>query len=285
MTTTEALLWRITWTKAFPVVSQSIWSSNADDETPTSDSCADDSVWYGLAFHCLWNEFLERSKVAGWKRPLAIPSTYSLEGCTSRWSHSLGYGEITEGAVFQMMRHIRGLQRNEWGEPMGCQNIQTIADLGSGSGRVVLAVAMALQPKVAIGLEIVPAWHEFASQLWNAWNEECRLCGRENVTRLDFRCCDFTVDTEWWVHRADLVLVHGTVFEDALFEQVIAICRKTNVGTWIVSVSRPLISSKPWNGHGLEFLSEFIIEMSWGRGIAFVYMVTLNHMEQEGIIV
>jgi Histone methylation protein DOT1 len=286
---TEALLWRITWTKAFPVVAQTLWSLSAEEETREpvvngyiEEEDEDDSVWYFIAFHCLWNEAMKRSKVNvenKWKGLLPISSTYCLEPSvrTQPWSNSLGYGEITEGAIFEMAHHIRGLQSNG----IGCPNIQTVMDLGSGSGRVVLAAAVALSAQTVIGLEIVPAWHDFAAQLLHPiWNEECMLCGREDATRIDLRCCDFTVDTEWWVHQVDLIFVHGTVFEDALFEEVISICKEAKVGTWIVSISRPLVSSAPRHLHGLEYQSEWTVEMSWGRGIAFVYVVALKHTEQ-----
>jgi SAM-dependent methyltransferase len=291
--TSEYLAWRISWILAFPVISQTIFVQDDDtendllsdgDSNPNNHDC----VWHYLSFHRLWNENGNRNHAeTGCIIPLVVPpftttSTWLLQ-CEQttlhRWKNSLGYGEITEGAVFEIIRQIRSLNCSTQVEKNGarkCQNIHTVVDLGSGTGRVVLAAALALQPKLVIGLEIVPTLHDVASQISHRWNNEYKLCNHKNTTVLDFRCCDFTIDTDWWVNKADLVFIHGTVFEDELVQNVYNICKKLKVGTWIVTVSQPLVSSRRHicdhdDKLSLECISEFCVEMSWGRGIVYIH--------------
>ena len=262
--TTESLLWCITWTLAFPVISQSLLFPKAHVGCHQDDD--DDSVWYYLAFHRLWNKVSERNKM---KWEYGGKGAFPQCSLRTRWGNSLGYGEITEGSVFEIVHRIRGFQRGESGDGP-CRSIQTVIDLGSGSGRVVLAAALALRPMSMMGFEIVPTLYDFSYQLLHPWKEESMLCHSEIVTALDLRCCDFTVDADVWITNVDLIFVHGTLFEDALWDQVVSICSKVRVGTWVVSVSRPLVSSNQC--HGLVCRSEFTMELSWGRGMIFLYV-------------
>lgn len=203
---------------------------------------------------------------------------------------SLGYGEITEQAIFKILLQHIGLCR------LQATPVQTMVDLGSGTGRVVLAAAIALSPflKVAMGLEIVPELHTQALELQTLWNRKAYTvspfdCESDDdscknqldtatmaTTRLDFQCVDFTRNTEW-TKSADLVFMHCTVFEEALFVTACDLCVTVKPGTWIITVSRPLLQcfdeatvASAMPDGTFEIISELHLEMSWGRGRVFV---------------
>jgi SAM-dependent methyltransferase len=234
---TERLAWRILWTRALPTAVQTLLQDDNDN----------DDVWYDLAFRCIWRDD-NKSK---------YPDQQHRNTPPDRCSDSLGYGEITEIAVFEILHVIRQQQQLS-------NTINVVVDLGSGTGRVVAAAAIALRPALAMGLEIVPELHQRAVNLQTRWNDE-RSIHLENMTTLDFRCCDFTVDTEW-IDAAHLIFMHCTVFEEALFAKVCDLCAKVNAGTWIVTVSRPLLCRQD----AFECVSELQVEMSWGRGLVYL---------------
>jgi hypothetical protein len=241
------LLWRITWTLAFPLGAETLVGERFDDVFR--------DAWRGLAFRSVWNEG---------RNDKSCEATDKFDSPSS-WKSSLGYGEITEQSVFAV---LRGIERHS----IQPRAIECVVDLGSGTGRVVLAVAIALLPTLtsAIGLEIVPGLHQRAVQLQTKWNEE-RLflsSGVTNGSKLQFHCCDFTVQTEW-IDTADLIFIHCTVFEDALFDLTCQLCSRARPGTWIVTVSRPL-SNTPTGPATFECISDVHLEMSWGIGQIYV---------------
>jgi Histone methylation protein DOT1 len=322
--TTEYLQWCITWTLAFPVISSTLLclyqidtSENEDTVISCDDINHDDDnlVWQYIAFHCIW----KNNHHTTYQSMYTTNIQSDIENNVLIWSNSLGYGEITELAIFQIMHRIRLLQTkntgshhdnnsiNSIGKPY---EIRTIIDLGSGTGRVVLASALSLlfqqqrhqqhpfvQRKV-IGIEIVPELHNIAIQVLHEWNYEQHLLlqGNDGVniattTQIDFHCCDFISNCDTWVNYVDLIFIHGTVFEDELWEQLYhIICTNNNhtsnanagvkEGTWIVSVSRPLQSvtidsnndniTKNRRKLRLHCITELQVEMSWGCGTVYI---------------
>jgi Histone methylation protein DOT1 len=247
MYNSDWLLWRITWTLAFPFGAESLMGERFDDDFR--------DAWRFLVFRIVWSEGrIDKS----------CETTYKCDSPNS-WNSSLGYGEITEQTVFAI---LRGIERRTRPRAIEC-----VVDLGSGTGRVVLAAAIALLPTLtsAIGLEIVPGLHQRAIQLQTTWNEELLFLSSgvpSGHGKLQFHCCDFTVQTEW-IDTADLILIHCTVFEDALFDLTCQLCSRARPGTWIVTVSRPL-NNAPTGPATFECISDVHLEMSWGIGRVYV---------------
>jgi hypothetical protein len=371
------------------------------------DTCNDDYLWLSyIAFQCVWNE--TRSRIyhrlghggsgnetdKTEKAPVTATPTAVEAKCYTRWNDSLGYGEITEMAVFQILHYLNtrvlrttdqnyhhGIHYNDSHHP----HIRTVMDLGSGTGRVVLATAMAMQyhhPRpplpvvvkqpqqannVVMGIEIVSSLHNQASQIVARWNVEQQLLVSSSsiilsddsqpmagdlipssslsllpplapwfvpaaATQLDIRCGDFLENYHIWIQSVDVIFIHGTVFEDELWEHIYHMILGTRsnhfwndvpleengrngarIGTYIVSVSRPLtlpslhlpnpkrhdcLSHKSQstpataemslgingpcrhdnddNGTkvlDLQYISEFDVDMSWGRGIIYIQRV------------
>jgi Histone methylation protein DOT1 len=240
------LLWRITWTRAFPLKAESLVGERFDDNFR--------DAWRCLAFRSVWNEGRNDKSC----------ETTDKSDSPNSWKSSLGYGEITEQTVFTV---LQGIERR-----IQPRAIECVVDLGSGIGRVVLAAAIALLPTLtrAIGLEIVPGLHQRAIQLQTTWNEELLLLNGTTNGRgkLQFHCCDFTVQTEW-IDTADVIFIHCTVFEDALFALTCQLCLRVRPGTCIVTVSRPL-SNAPTGPAAFERISDVHLDMSWGIGRVYV---------------
>lgn len=286
--TTESLLWRITWTLAFPAaVKTFLHNDDSDDDD-------DGNVWHCLAFRCLWSDNNAQKTIQSNRNnsnhEILLSTNDKDHFC---WSDSLGYGEITEGAVWKILRVIQqheAQQQQRQQQPSTATNgtggvtFRHVVDLGSGTGRVVLAAALAWSPPkqsggttgvvdtntcppvvvVVTGLEIVPKLHEQAISLQTRWNETIDSDETAVTVVLDFRCSDFTVDTDW-IETAELVFMHCTVFSKALFTTMCELCARVKTGTWLVTVSHPLDMLDVF-----ECVSDLEVEMSWGRGIAYL---------------
>jgi hypothetical protein len=341
------------------------------------DHYRNDFLWLSyIAFHCIWNgepdnhssydhyhrTNCDTNRVAAAAAAAATlftppdtaaQPTHSCHQEETVWRKSLGYGEIKECSVFRILQYICQYQDGslDHNNNVVPTTIRTVIDLGSGTGRVVLASALALlsqqqQHCVApssssslqsvIGLEIVLPLHRSALQrIQPQWNREQELLPKRhqphqceqvqspqvnlytsidtNSTTLDFHCCDFTVHTDWWTQAVDLIWIHGTVFEEELWDQLYRIImgrastssssRRSGVkvGTWIVSISRPLLLQSPppttlppttlpptrlppTNMDStaedcrlyLQPISEMFVDMNWGQGIAYIQQVQVQ---------
>jgi hypothetical protein len=240
---TAYLQWRITWTQAFPtVVHTLLHDENGNDEDDDDDDLHD--VWNCLAFRCLWND--DDEKIKGQDKSRKTHKGLRIVDNDHRWIDSLGYGEITEWAVWEILQLIR--QQQSTGCCSRCARIK--------------------QPGVtkSVGLEIVPALHRRAVRLASRWNEMNPILNDDKTanTALDLRCSDFTADTEW-IETADIVFMHCTVFSKALFTTMCELCAKVKPGTWLVTVSHPMRMLDVF-----ECVSEHQVEMSWGRGLVYL---------------
>lgn len=199
----------------------------------------------------------------GIARQLELPAdpTSHRTASSSTWKDSLGYGEITAPAVFEVFHFVRSkqirlsshLHRDESHLHLDDDHHHNhnskddndglvMVDLGSGNGRVLFASCLCHYPiRKAIGLEIVPALHQEALMNYQAWNWLEPGPGLPSSTSVafDFRQADFTVDTQW-AEQAHLVWIHATVFEDALMDQLEGLVKsKCRRGTIFCLVSRP----------------------------------------------
>jgi Histone methylation protein DOT1 len=233
------LAWMQTWAKAFPSLLPVLF--------PNSDV-----LWQRLAWKTLWDEF--RSHASTDKESTDSCVSTKVEGVTG-WSESLGYGEISSEAVWHVLHLIRNqLPRTD----------AVMVDLGSGNGKVLLAAALGHTFGQLMGIEIRLHLHNEAlafQRHWDQWGMELE-CPRSTV--FDFRCADFTIDTDW-IQKADLVFCHATVFEPKLREVLQSCCEKMPVGTLFCMISEPLLDNEY-----IETMMELCLPMSWGEGRVFL---------------
>jgi hypothetical protein len=134
-----------------------------------------------------------------------------------------------------------------------------------------LAACLAYSFDKAIGLEIVPELHEEALQNWCSWNHH--LVGLEQQatsTIFDFQCADFR-DHANLIATANLIFIHATVFNDLLMEQLQTLCEACSMGTYFVTVTRPLLESSSSAGSsGIQTLESLRLDMNWGEATVYI---------------
>jgi hypothetical protein len=281
----EELGWCITWTLAFPTLLTSF----------TFGSREDNIVWQRLALHVIFGSSMTESmgRSAASMTPTFSPPPTSTTPFS--WTHSLGYGEICPESVLRILQRIPHLFGNHQNKDQHGkqQKILTVADLGSGNGKVLLTAALGLSIGRAIGIEIAPSLHAQAvtnyEEHWKYWDAGCSTIdtsttdstntGSTNTgstTVWEWKCADFTLDTEW-VELVDLIFIHATVFEPALMEQLNVLCQGCRSGTYFCMVSQPLNTARCSDAGGagsIETIDEVHLDMNWGQ--ATVYLQRKN---------
>lgn len=173
------------------------------------------------------------------------------------WSESLGYGEITAEAIFEAFRWLADLDVYP----------RSVVDLGSGSGRVLLAASLCHEGD-NLGLEIVTSWHEQALENQRRWKDMDLGVSSSSIV---FRCTDFTAETSWIKH-ADFVIVHATVFGEQLMRTLDRLCIQCRPSTYFLMVTRELPS--------LTTVCEGQLTMTWGRGKVYLQCVLPKSLTQ-----
>jgi hypothetical protein len=231
----EAIGWEVDWCRAFPTL-------------------IPDHIYNYHDLRLLaWRRLFPRAKVAS-------PSQAAKFQARKQWKASLGYGEILPETVFDVLDIIRTKKYRH-------TPIKTVFDLGSGDGKVLLANALAVPPETKlVGMEIVPDLHEKALERLQLWNDLSPL-SQDNNSRVEFLLADFTTESNMTriLTEADLIWIHGTVFEPKLFALVQDICEACDPGTLFVLISQPLEESEH-----IETLEEGWFKMSWGLSIVFL---------------
>lgn len=175
------------------------------------------------------------------------------------WMNSLGYGEMSEDAILIVIHYLVHRKKLLPTNPY-------VVDLGSGDGKVLLTCAIAMELSYALGIEIIPELHMAAISNEEHYQRYSYLIP-EKQTHFEWSCSNFTVTSNYmkWIHKADLVFVHATVFEADLMKQLNMICQLCRKNTYFCLVSKKL---EPCNI--FETIIEISLPMSWGRGNVFI---------------
>jgi Histone methylation protein DOT1 len=238
----ESIGWIVLWCKAFPSLLEEL--------------CEDEDLLHRLrplAWESIFPEHMFATKSVDTNSSTKICSTPQL------WNESLGYGEILPETVFLIMHWLKV---NDHLKRFQCSRC-TIFDLGSGEGKTILASALCCchrkNANNFVGLEILPLLDQKARDRLQKWNEEFH-----SRIPILFECDDFTKHSSRIVLNADLIWIHATVFEDALWDRVQSICHDCKEGTLFVLISKPLV------GNHIETLLSARLPMTWGEGMVFV---------------
>lgn len=232
-TLVDEIGWQVTWTKAFPTLLA--FDVYCDEESA--------KFLRVLAFHEIIHQ--EQQQATATRQQFHIESI--------NWSDSLGYGEITCEAVFQVISWLQ-----QWQPKFSPTHV---VDLGSGNGKVLLANSIAFPFKHLLGMEILHHLHHQAKDHWKRWKERFVLPTLTNIQDqcIEFQRADFTLDPSK-IHNADLIWIHATVFEPKLLQTIQNICEGCKTGTYFILVSQPFK-----NGNGIQTLAEFLLDMNWGQ--------------------
>lgn len=179
-----------------------------------------------------------------------------LNQATSRGS--LVYGEIND--VYSMVKLFDFLKSHD-AYPLAKQtNGEKIVfyDLGSGTGRVVMAVSLLGYANYCIGIEIQSSLYQTSQlvlQEYNSWTNK-----NENVIEFHHG----SILDPQYIHpagwqEADILFINCTCFDNDLMDALHQIICHMASGSIVVTLSIMLSPSAE-----CEFLGEFRQEMSWG---------------------
>lgn len=140
-------------------------------------------------------------------------------------------------------------------------------DLGSGSGKAVLAASLLFDFESLHGVELLESLYEASQSVLGTFR---KLEGDmhelpEDAVPITFHNADF-LDFDWsW---GDVVFANSTCFTDELMAQISKRVALLKPGSLVVTVTQPLKS--PW----VRLVKKSTHEMSWGAGTYFIHQRT-----------
>ena len=237
------LRWKLDWISAFPVdLIHEFHSSNLEWNETLSQ----------IAFHSIFTNHMSDARDG---HEAAWYDQNQDRCCYNHNSLTLGYGEISIKVVISYILYIARLHQRE---NEGSSNpLNSVIDLGSGTGNILFASALAYPFQEAFGVELLPSLHRLAMKNLHFWkNRSAAFDGtkfkfmNEDIMRL--------AQVDGLIQRTNVVLVHATLFDDQLMEAVTKVCLSCRVGTYFVMVSKHL------NVDNFEILRVGHERMSWG---------------------
>ncbi|KAG3172615.1 hypothetical protein PI124_g1791 [Phytophthora idaei] len=154
-------------------------------------------------------------------------------------NRSLVYGEIpfeTVDAIFQLMRTQFGVLLDKGGN---------FYDIGSGCGKVVMAAALLHDFSKCCGIEVLDGLHSVALKVLDRWRFE--MLDSLPATKVDvdvgFVKGDAVKRPDIW-RDATLVFCNSTCFSDSLIQAISTEADQLAVGSYFVTVTKPLQSTR-----------------------------------------
>ncbi|KAE8908173.1 hypothetical protein PF005_g19401 [Phytophthora fragariae] len=174
-------------------------------------------------------------------------------------NRSLVYGEIpfeTVDAIFQLMRTQFGVLLDRGGN---------FYDIGSGCGKVVMAAALLHDFSKCCGIEVLDGLHAVALKVLDRWRYQMldALPATKADLDLGFAKADAVKRPDTW-RDATMVFCNSTCFSDSLIQAISTEADQLSVGSYFVTVTKPLQSTR-W-----QAMHEEKFHMSWGRATVIV---------------
>lgn len=177
------------------------------------------------------------------------------QAARNRLSHvdqALTYGEVTFDTFAKMLQNVAPAAG------------EVFCDLGSGTGKAVLAAHMLHDFSRAVGVEVLDDLHQTAISVQSRFGREFRPSLPEpkqkqsvEFIQKDFLHHDFS--------DADVVFVHATCMYDALLTQLDPQLSKLKPGARVMTVSKPVLAKN------LKEYKVQIYNMAWGQATVFFY--------------
>ncbi|KAL4165415.1 hypothetical protein KRP22_014126 [Phytophthora ramorum] len=174
-------------------------------------------------------------------------------------NRSLVYGEIpfeTVDAIFQLMRTQFGVLLDNGGN---------FYDIGSGCGKVVMAAALLHDFSKCCGIEVLDGLHDVALKALDRWRYQMldSLPATKANVDVGFAKGDAIKRPDIW-RDGTLVFCNSTCFSDSLIQAISAEADQLRVGSYFVTVTKPLQSTRWQAVHEEKF------HMSWGRATVII---------------
>lgn len=132
-------------------------------------------------------------------------------------------------------------------------------DLGSGTGKAVVAAMMVFNLKKAYGIELLTPLHQSAQQ-----QQECLKANpayAKKANRLEFIQANFLTSP---LHDANLIFINATSFFGDTWQAISRQLEQTQPGTVVITTSKTLCSSL------FKRCKSTIVKMSWGFVEAYI---------------
>lgn len=147
---------------------------------------------------------------------------------------SLVYGELPLQSLRKIFATVSSLDK--------CKAALsgTFVDLGSGSGKVVLAAALLESFHSVTGIEIVPELHDMATELQASWADTDWADKEAWKPKMKFLCGDFINEHRDVWTGADLVLAHCTCFSVPLLQAMVHATAELKEGCIFITSTIPM---------------------------------------------
>jgi hypothetical protein len=143
-------------------------------------------------------------------------------------------------------------------------------DLGSGTGKAVLAARLLHDFESCNGIEIINNLHEVAVKLKHKFEQGDELVQHTQFVKADnpvpqihFECGDFLETDSWF--DGDVVFINSTCFDEDLMESLSKKCESLKSNSYVITFTKPLDSKK------FEILEKSRYAMSWGTATVYIH--------------
>mmetsp|Transcript_6692 Transcript_6692/g.14666 ORF Transcript_6692/g.14666 Transcript_6692/m.14666 type:complete len:387 (-) Transcript_6692:9-1169(-) len=147
---------------------------------------------------------------------------------------------------------------------------EVLVDLGSGTGRAVVAAALRFTDlKTCFGFEVVPDLHMAAESVKSRLTSDSTLA----CAPLEFCCNDFKESP--WEAWADIVWISSLCMSEATLRWIRAQCTRLKPGSRVVTMDACFADDDPhaFEQVSVEGCSRIEVEMSFGDAGVYVFLV------------
>ena len=172
-------------------------------------------------------------------------------------SNNLIYGEITNLTPFSFIFGFLSDRKEVlWGD-----ETRVFVDLGSGTGRPVIAAALLHTFELCIGIEFVPDLFKASLRIKSLY-ENLLISSHDSspsAPKVDFLCGSFLNKEVYnWVENGDVIFINSTCFDTPLMETIGSLASQMKRSSVVITLSYKLPVTA-----GFTLLMEERFEMSW----------------------
>jgi SAM-dependent methyltransferase len=169
---------------------------------------------------------------------------------------SLIYGEVDYSSFYKVLRKINPAPGS------------TFYDLGSGTGKAVMAARFAQDFGRCVGIEILETLHGQASKIADRFNKKFRRYLSMSMSQHVSVHHGSILEVDW--SDGDVVFANSTCFDDSLIDDLSKLSEALKPGAIVITFTKGLTSNK------FEVLERKRYRMSWGPATVYIHR-RLNH--------
>lgn len=168
---------------------------------------------------------------------------------------SLTYGEIEYKSFYRILCMVQSIDNSSTNETI-------FYDLGSGSGRAIIAATLTQNFQNAKGIEILSSLYDISKAVESIYLESYRHLLHQSTGSMEF-ILGSILDYDW--SDGDIVFVNSTCFTDDLMNQVSQKANLLSPGAIVITFTNSLTST--W----FDIINTTRYEMSWGPATVYIH--------------